>query len=143
MKKAKDSTALDEGKFTTAFDAWLAAWPKAAPTLKSFIASMKPKLIEARRKGVTYEQLTAFLREQGVECSISTLKAYLAVRRRPKPGGKIVKNRQTSGAKPAAQPANVLPKVNESGSNPPDVSRTQPDNTEHPGIKGNLPPEDY
>jgi hypothetical protein len=69
MKKAHDSTALDEGKFTTAFDAWLAQRPKAAPTLKSFIASMKPKLIEARRKGVTYEQLVVFLREQGVACS--------------------------------------------------------------------------
>ena len=143
MKKAHASTAIDEGKFSTAFDAWLASRPKAAPTLKSFIASMKPKLIEARRKGVTYEQLVVFLREQGVECSVSTLKAYLAVRRRPKPGGRIVKNSQTSGAKPATQPANVLPRVNESGSNPSNVSSTQPDNTENPGIKGNLPPEDY
>ena len=143
MKKAHASTAIDEGKFSTAFDAWLASRPKAAPTLKSFIASMKPKLIEARRKGVTYEQLTAFLREQGVECSISTLKAYLAVRRRPKPGIKIVKNSQTSGVKPTAQPANVSPTADESGSNSSDVSGTQPNNPAQPGIKGDLSTEDF
>ena len=106
MKKAKDSTALDEGKFTTAFDAWLAAWPKAAPTLKSFIASMKPKLKDARANGVTYEQLSTFLREQGIECSVSTLKAYLAAKRRPKPGGKAAKTL----AKP--DPRSPIPSAN-------------------------------
>ena len=143
MKKAQGALPLDDGQFMKAFDTWLAERPKTAPTLKTFIARMRPKLKDARANGVTYEQLANFLREQGIECSVSTLKAYLAVRRRPKPGGRIVKNSQTSGAKPATQPANVLPRVSESGSNPSNVSSTQPDNTENPGIKGNLPPEDY
>ena len=91
MKKAPGALPLDDGEFTKAFDTWLAERPKAAPTLKAFIARMRPKLKDARANGVTYEQLANFLREQGIECSVSTLKAYLAAKRTPKPGGKATK----------------------------------------------------
>ena len=91
MKKAQGTLPLDDGQFTKAFDTWLAERPKVAPTLKAFIARMRPKLKDARANGVTYEQLATFLREQGIECSVSTLKAYLAAKRRPKPGGKASK----------------------------------------------------
>ena len=91
MKKAQGTLPLDDGEFTKAFDTWLAERPKVAPTLKAFIARMRPKLKDARANGVTYEQLATFLREQGIECSVSTLKAYLAAKRRSKPGGKAVK----------------------------------------------------
>jgi hypothetical protein len=120
MKKAQASPPPDEEKFTQAFDAWLAARPKAVPSLKTFIASIKPKLAEARRKGVTYEQLAGFLREQGVQCGISTLKAYLAVKRRPKPGGKTAKNGYASGANASIPPAS----------------------TAQPGVKGGIPDKD-
>jgi len=93
MKKAQGSLPLDDGEFTKAFDTWLAERPKAAPTLKAFIARMRPKLKDARAIGVTDEQLATFLREQGIECSVSTLKAYLAAKRRSKPGGKAEKER--------------------------------------------------
>ena len=116
MKKAQASPPPDEGKFTQAFDAWLAARPKAVPSLKTFIASIKPKLAEARRKGVTYEQLAGFLREQGIQCGISTLKAYLAVKRRPKPGGKAAK----TTAKP--DPRSPIPSTS----------------TPRPGLKGGI-----
>jgi hypothetical protein len=91
MKKAQGALPLDDGQFMKAFDTWLAERPKAAPTLKAFITRMRPKLKDARADGVTYEQLATFLREQGIECSVSTLKAYLAAKRRPKPGGKEAK----------------------------------------------------
>ena len=91
MKKAQGALPLDDGQFTRAFDTWLAERPKAAPTLKAFIARMRPKLKDARANGVTYEQLADFLREQGIECSVSTLKAYLAAKCRPKPAGKAAK----------------------------------------------------
>jgi hypothetical protein len=93
MKKAQCTLPLDDGQFTKAFDTWLAERPKAAPTLKAFIARMRPKLKDARANGVTYEQLAAFLHEQGIECSISTLKAYLGAKRRPSPGRKTGKER--------------------------------------------------
>ncbi len=93
MKKAQGALPLDDGQFTKAFDTWLAERPKAAPTLKAFIARMRPKLKDARANGVTYEQLATFLREQGIECSVSTLKAYLAAKRRPNAGGKAAKER--------------------------------------------------
>ena len=99
MKKAQGTLPLDDGQFTKAFDTWLAERPKAAPTLKSFIARMRPKLKDARANGVTYEQLATFLREQGIECSVSTLKAYLAAKRRPKPCGKGAKERGKADAK--------------------------------------------
>jgi hypothetical protein len=91
MKKAQGTLPLDDGEFTKAFDTWLAERPKAATTLKAFITRMRPKLKDARANGVTYEQLATFLREQGIECSVSTLKAYLAAKRRPKPGGTAAK----------------------------------------------------
>ncbi len=99
MKKAQGTLPLDDREFTKAFDTWLAERPKAAPTLKAFIARMRPKLKDARANGVTYEQLATFLREQGIECSVSTLKAYLAAKRRPKPDGKAAKDRGKADAK--------------------------------------------
>jgi hypothetical protein len=107
MKKAQGTLPLDDGQFTTAFDTWLAERPKATPTLKAFIAQMRPKLKNARANGVTYEQLAAFLREQGIECSISTLKAYLAAKRRPKPGGKTAKTPAKSDPRSPIPPANT------------------------------------
>ena len=136
MKKAHASPPPDEEKFTQAFDTWLAGRPKAAPTLKAFIASIKPKLTEARRKGVTYEQLVAFLREQGVACSISTLKAYLAVKRRPKSGGKTVKNNQPPSAKSPTAAAKASAKPVASTSIPP-IGAAQP------GIKDGTPDDDF
>src|SRR5580658_2630673 len=88
MKKAQYAIPADEGQFTKAFETWMAERPDRAPTLKTFLARIKPKLAEARSKGVTYQELAAVLRQQGIECSISTLKAYLAVKRRTKHGGK-------------------------------------------------------
>src|SRR3954469_14984893 len=84
MKKTQRSLPTDEEQFTKEFETWLADRPQTAPTLKAFIARMKPKLIDARAKGVTYAQLLAFLSEHGITCSISTLKAYLAAKRRTK-----------------------------------------------------------
>ena len=136
MKKAQASPPPDEEKFTQAFDAWLAARPKAVPSLKTFIASIKPKLAEARRKGVTYEQLVAFLREQGVACSISTLKAYLAVKRRPKSKAKIVKNSQITGAKSPIAAAKASAKPVASTSIPP-IGAAQP------VIKDGTPDDDF
>jgi hypothetical protein len=116
MKKASGTLPLDDGQFTKAFDTWLAERPKAAPTLKAFIARMRPKLKGARANGVTYEQLATFLREQGIECSVSTLKAYLAAKRRPKPGAKAGKT-----------PAKPDPR-----------SPILPSNTPRPGLKGGI-----
>jgi hypothetical protein len=116
MKKAQGTLPLDDGQFTKAFGTWLAERPKAAPTLKAFIARMRPKLKDARANGVTYEQLATFLREQGIECSVSTLKAYLAVKRRTKPGAKAAKT-----------PAKA------------DVRAPIPSaNTQQPGLKGGI-----
>lgn len=116
MKKAQGTLPLDDGQFTKAFDTWLAERPKAAPTLKAFIARMRPKLKDARANGVTYEQLATFLREQGIECSVSTLKAYLAAKRRPKPAGKAAKTPAKS------DPRSPIPPVN----------------TPRPGLKGGI-----
>jgi hypothetical protein len=107
MKKAQGTLPLDDGQFTKALDTWLAERPKAAPTLKAFIARMRPKLKDARANGVTYEQLATFLREQGIECSVSTLKSYLAAKRRPKPGAKTAKTPTTSDPKSPIPPANT------------------------------------
>ena len=116
MKKAQGALPLDDGQFMKAFDTWLAERPKAAPTLKAFITRMRPKLKDARADGVTYEQLATFLREQGIECSISTLKAYLAAKRRPKPAGKAA----NTPAK--ADPRAPIPSVS----------------TPRPGLKGGI-----
>ena len=107
MKKAQGALPLDDGQFMKAFDTWLAERPKAAPTLKAFIARMRPKLKDARANGVTYEQLATFLREQGIECSVSTLKAYLATKRRPKPGGKADKTPAKTDSRPPIASANT------------------------------------
>jgi hypothetical protein len=120
MKKAQGALPLDDGQFTKAFDTWLAERPKAAPTLKAFIARMRPKLKDARANGVTYEQLATFLREQGIECSVSTLKAYLAAKRRPKPGDK--------GANVRGKPEAKAP--------------TPSANAPRPGLKGGINEED-
>jgi len=107
MKKAQGALPLDDGQFMKAFDTWLAERPKAAPTLKAFITRMRPKLKDARADGVTYEQLATFLREQGIECSVSTLKAYLAAKRRPKPGAKAPKPPAKSDPRPPIPPSNT------------------------------------
>ena len=107
MKKAQGTLPLDDAEFTKAFDTWLAERPKAAPTLKAFIARMRPKLKDARANGVTYEQLATFLREQGIECSVSTLKAYLGAKRRPKPAGKAAKTPAKSDPKSPIPSANT------------------------------------
>ena len=107
MKKAQGSLPLDDGQFTKAFDSWLAERPKTAPTLKAFITRMRPKLKDARANGVTYEQLATFLRDQGIECSVSTLKAYLAAKRRPKPGCKAAKESGKSNARAPIPSANT------------------------------------
>jgi hypothetical protein len=120
MKKAQGALPLDDGQFMKAFDTWLAERPKAAPTLKAFIARMRPKLKDARANGVTYEQLATFLREQGIECSVSTLKAYLAAKRRPKSGGKGAKERGKADLKAP------IPSVN----------------TPRPGLKGGISEKD-
>ena len=107
MKKAQGALPLDDGQFMKAFDTWLAERPKAAPTLKAFITRMRPKLKDARANGVTYEQLSTFLREQGIECSVSTLKAYLAAKRRPKPGVKTAKTPAKSDQRSPIPSANT------------------------------------
>ena len=107
MKKAQGSLPLDDGQFTKAFDTWLADRPKTAPSLKAFITRMRPKLKDARANGVTYEQLATFLREQGIECSVSTLKAYLAAKRRPKPGGKAAKTQAKPDPRSPIPPASA------------------------------------
>jgi hypothetical protein len=116
MRKVHSALAIDEEQFTKAFDAWMEQRPDRARTLKTFIAGIKPKLAEARTKGATYEELAAFLRQQGIECSISTLKAYLAVKRRSKSAGSAAGSRRRTSAK----------------SPPPPVITAQP------GIKGGL-----
>ena len=107
MKKAQGSLPLDDGQFTKAFDTWLAERPKAASTLKAFITRMRPKLKDARANGVTYEQLATFLREQGIQCSVSTLKAYLAAKRRTKPAGKATKTPAKADPRPPIPPAST------------------------------------
>ena len=105
MKKAQGSILIDDEQFTKAFETWMAQRPNHASTLKTFIARIKPKLVEARAKGATYEELVGFLRQQGVECSVSTLKAYLAVKRRPKSGSKASKDKRRTDLKSPALPA--------------------------------------
>jgi hypothetical protein len=116
MRKVHSALAIDEEQFMKAFGTWMEQRPGRALTLRTFIASIKPKLAEARAKGATYEELASFLRQQGIECSISTLKAYLAVKRRSKSGGNAAGSRRRTSAK----------------SSPPSVITAQP------GIKGGL-----
>ena len=84
MPKPAPIQSVDEAQLTAALDRRLAEQPAQAPSLKSLLLRLKPRLVQARAKGMTYQQLAEFMAEQGVPCSVSTLKAYLANKRSKK-----------------------------------------------------------
>ena len=104
MPKPAPIQSVDEAQLTAALDRRLAEQPAQAPSLKSLLLRLKPRLVQARTKGMTYQQLAEFMAEQGVPCSVSTLKAYLATKRSKKPrsahraiGRLAVANARTNG----------------------------------------------
>ena len=77
-------------------DQWLADRPADPDSIKTLIQRLRPRLVKARAQGVTYAELVAWLKTQGVTCGVSTLKVYLNARRRPAAG---------QGARPMPAPA--------------------------------------
>lgn len=84
MPKPLVNQPIDVSRITDALDQWIAQRPEPAASLKSLVQQLKPKLVQARAKGMTYQQLAEFMAEQGFPCSVSTLKAHLATRRSTK-----------------------------------------------------------
>lgn len=124
MPKPPHDPSVDDSRFTNALDQWLAQRPAPAPSLKSLVQRLKPKLIQARAKGMTYQQLATFMAEQGFACSVSTLKAHLATKRSKKPRA----GNRTPGKPIASQPVITRSPMPHNESKP----------RHQPGIKGGI-----
>jgi len=128
MPKPAPIQSIDEVQFTAALDQWLAEQPSRALSLKSLVLRLKPRLVQARAKGMTYQQLATFMAEQGAPCSVSTLKAHLANKRSKKPR--------------AVQRAIGRLAADHAKSNGSTSPRIAPSTARQPGVKGGVTDEE-
>ena len=51
-------------------------------SIRALIHQLRPRLLAARSRGITYAELTAWLSQQGIVCGESTVRTYMSAEKR-------------------------------------------------------------
>jgi hypothetical protein len=76
-----DVTIDELGKRLEAYVEAQAATKKDG-SIRELIAKLRPRLMSARNRGLTYAELTAWLNQQGIACGESTVRTYISAPKR-------------------------------------------------------------